>query len=88
MSLTFPNRSRSYDERAGQIRFVGHDGMAQISFLVEASAMAKIQPGSAASEAGYLAAFDAGSSAIHGVAAKAYERTHKSLYLLTAADFG
>jgi hypothetical protein len=87
MSLTFPNRSRSYDERAKQVRFVGHDGMFQISFLVEADAMAKMQPGTAATEAGYLATFDTQSSAIRDVATKAYDKTRKNLYLLTAADF-
>ncbi|RUX63638.1 DUF1488 family protein, partial [Mesorhizobium sp. M7A.F.Ca.US.014.04.1.1] len=45
MSLTFPNRSRSYDEAGQRIRFVGHDGMLQISFSVAADAMAKMRPG-------------------------------------------
>ncbi|MEI9421236.1 DUF1488 domain-containing protein [Mesorhizobium sp. Cs1299R1N1] len=88
MSLTFPNRSRSYDVAGQRIRFVGHDGMLQISFSVAADAMTRIQPDTAADEAGYLAAFDRSSSTIHDVAAKAYGRTHKSLYALTAADFG
>ncbi|MEI9429811.1 DUF1488 domain-containing protein [Mesorhizobium sp. B2-3-13] len=87
MSLTFPNRSRSYDVAGQRIRFVGHDGMLQISFSVAADAMTRIQPDTAADEAGYLAAFDRSSSTIHDVAAKAYGRTHKSLYALTAADF-
>ena len=42
MSLTFPNRSRSYDEAGKRIRFVGHDGMFQISFSVAADAMTKL----------------------------------------------
>ncbi|UCI06224.1 DUF1488 domain-containing protein [Mesorhizobium sp. B1-1-8] len=88
MSLTFPNRNRSYDEAGRRIRFVGHDGMFQISFSVAADAMAKIRPGTAANEAGYLATFDTESNAIREVAAKAYGRTHKSMYVLTAADFG
>jgi hypothetical protein len=88
MSLTFPNRSRSYDEAGKRIRFVGHDGMFQISFSVAAEAMAKMQPAAATDEAGYLATFDTQSSAIRDVAAKAYERSRKSIYVLTAADFG
>ncbi|RWC49931.1 DUF1488 domain-containing protein [Mesorhizobium sp.] len=88
MSLTFPNRSRSYDEAGQRIRFVGHDGMFQISFSVAADAMARMQPGAAADEAGYLATFDMQSSTIREVASKAYDRTHKSMYVLTAADFG
>ncbi|RWQ22018.1 DUF1488 domain-containing protein [Mesorhizobium sp.] len=88
MSLTFPNPSRSYDEAGQRIRFVGHDGMFQISFSVAADAMAKMRPGTAADEAGYLQTFDTESSAIREVASKAYDRTRKSIYVLTAADFG
>ncbi|MFC3324591.1 DUF1488 family protein [Mesorhizobium cantuariense] len=88
MSLTFPNRSRSYDEAGQRIRFVGHDGMFQISFSVAADAMAKMRPGAAANEAGYLQTFDTESSTIREVASKAYDRTRKSMYVLTAADFG
>ncbi|TPK83032.1 DUF1488 domain-containing protein [Mesorhizobium sp. B2-4-12] len=87
MSLTFPNRSRSYDEAGKRIRFVGHDGMFQISFSVAADAMSKIKPSTVANEAGYLATFDAEGSAIRDVASKAYDRTRKSLYVLTADDF-
>ena len=87
MSLTFPNRSRSYDESGRRIRFVGHDGMFQISFSVAADAMSKMRPETAADEAGYLAAFDTASSAIYDVARTAYDRTRKSIYVLTAADF-
>jgi len=88
MSLTFPNRSRSYDEAGKRIRFVGHDGMFQISFSVAAEAMTRMQPATTANEAGYLATFDTESSAIRDVASKAYDRTRKSMYVLTAADFG
>ncbi len=34
MSLSFANRTRTYDERRGVIRFVGHDGLKQIVFLL------------------------------------------------------
>ena len=53
MSLTFPNRSRSYDEAGKRIRFVGHDGMFQISFSVAADAMTRMQPATAAKPAPY-----------------------------------
>ncbi|MBZ9998004.1 MULTISPECIES: DUF1488 domain-containing protein [unclassified Mesorhizobium] len=88
MSLTFPNRSRSYDEAGKRIRFVGHDGMFQISFSVAADAMSKIQPSTVANEAGYLATFDTESGAIRDVASRAYDRTRKSIYVLTSDDFG
>ncbi|MES0131752.1 DUF1488 domain-containing protein [Mesorhizobium sp. M0029] len=88
MSLTFPNPSRFYDEAGKRIRFVGHDGMFQISFSVAADALSKEPSGTATAEATYLAAFDTASSSIHDIASKAYARTHKSIYVLTAADFG
>ncbi|MER8747136.1 DUF1488 domain-containing protein [Mesorhizobium sp. M1004] len=88
MSLTFPNPSRFYDEAGKRIRFVGHDGMFQISFSVAADALSKAPSGTATAEATYLAAFDIASSSIHDVASKAYARTRKSIYVLTAADFG
>ena len=88
MSCPSSNRSRSYDEAGKRIRFVGHDGMFQISFSVAADAMTRMQPATAANEAGYLATFDTQSSAIRDVASRAYDRTRKSMYVLTAADFG
>jgi hypothetical protein len=87
MSLTFPNQSRSYDEAGKRIRFVGHDGMFQISFSVAADAISNAPPGTTTAEATYLAAFDMASGAIRDVASKAYARTRKSMYVLTAADF-
>ncbi|TGQ46803.1 DUF1488 domain-containing protein [Mesorhizobium sp. M00.F.Ca.ET.216.01.1.1] len=87
MSLTFPNRSRSYDEASKRIRFAGYDGMSQISFLVDADAISEALPGTVTAEATYLAAFDAAAGSIHDVARNAYSRSHKSMYVLTAADF-
>lgn len=82
MSLSFPNRSRSYDASAKRIRFTGHDGMFEVSFLVDAD----VFPGSN-TEAGYLAAFDDGRDAIQKVAAKAYGHARRRLYVLTSSDF-
>ena len=64
MSLTFPNPSRSYDEAGKRIRFVGHDGMFQISFSVAADAISKAPSGTATAEATYLAAFDTASTTV------------------------
>ncbi|MBB6483107.1 DUF1488 domain-containing protein [Rhizobium lusitanum] len=82
MGLNFPNRSRSYDASANRIRFTGHDGMFEVPFLVDAD----VFPG-ASTEAGYLAAFDAGRDVIQKAAAKAYGYTRRRLYILTASDF-
>ena len=41
MTLAFPNPSRSFDEVRNAVRFIGHDGMFQVRFLVEAGALEK-----------------------------------------------
>jgi hypothetical protein len=88
MALTFPNRSRSYDEAGQHIRFLGYDGMFEIPFLIEVEALTNtIQGAAATAEAGYLAAFDAARDSILDVARKAYSRGRKNLFVLTPADF-
>jgi len=90
MTLAFPNPSRSFDEARNAVRFIGHDGMFQISFFVEAGALSKSDgamraPG--ATEAKCLSAFDALRTSIHEVARKAYSHRRRDSYTLTAADF-
>lgn len=87
MALTFPNRSRSYDEAGQRIRFLGHDGMFEIPFAIEIDALAGANAATPTAEAGYLAAFDSARDAIHAVARKAYSHGRKNIYLLTPADF-
>jgi hypothetical protein len=87
MALTFPNASRSYDETGKRIRFVGHDGMFQISFFVEVGALSDVAPEAAGAEAGYLAAFDASRGSIQDIARNAYSRGRGNMYVLTSADF-
>ena len=38
MTLNFPNPTRSYDEKRKAVRFVGHDGMFEVPFFIEAAA--------------------------------------------------
>lgn len=83
MTLTFPNRSRSYDEAGQRVRFIGHDGMFEIPFGVELDALATAPT----AEADYLAAFDSARDKIHAVARKAYSHGRKNVYLLTRSDF-
>jgi hypothetical protein len=83
MALTFPNASRSYDAAGRRVRFVGYDGMFQVSFFVETTAIAK----AALNETGYLQAFDAARTSIQDIARKAYTNSHKNMYVLTQADF-
>jgi hypothetical protein len=87
MALTFPNRSRSYDEAGQRVRFVGHDGMFEIPFGVELDALATAKSPAPTAEADYLAAFDSALDNIHGVARKVYSHGRKNAYLLTRSDF-
>jgi len=89
MTLAFPNPSRSFDEARKAVCFTGHDGMHQVRFFVEVEALAKAGIASAGSapEARYLSAFDALRASIHDVAGRAYARTRRDSYTLTAADF-
>lgn len=90
MTLAFPNPSRSFDEIRNAVHFVGHDGMFQIRFFIEAGALTK--PDAAGREAGALeakclAAFDALRTSIYDVARKTYSQHRRDSYTLTAADF-
>ena len=90
MTLAFPNPSRSFDETRNAVCFVGHDGMFQIRFFVEAEALAKscvALGGKVSTETAYLSAFDALRTSIQSVAGKAYARNRRDSYTLTAADF-
>ncbi|MGT2468109.1 DUF1488 domain-containing protein [Mesorhizobium atlanticum] len=90
MTLAFPNPTRSFDHERHGVCFIGHDGMFQIRFFIEAEALAKngIVLGAKASvETAYLSAFDGLRTSIHDVAGKVYARHRRDSYTLTAADF-
>ncbi len=86
MALTFPNTSRSYDETAQRVRFLGHDGMFEVKFFVEINAFSNISS-RAPSEADCLAAFDAKRSSVQDIARKAYARDRRDSYVLTQQHF-
>lgn len=87
MTLNFPNGSRSYDARRNLIRFWGYDSALEISFLMDVSALHKLNPQTRNMEVGYLESFDAVRDRIHETARKVYSRARKGTYLLAAADF-
>ena len=87
MNLNFPNNSRSYDASRHCIRFWGHDGAREISFLVEEDALCRISPNTDRHEAGLLRAFDHNRDRILRVAGKRYSKQGKSFYNLAASDF-
>ncbi|TYR35443.1 DUF1488 domain-containing protein [Mesorhizobium microcysteis] len=86
MTLEFPNPSRSFDEVRNAVRFIGHDGMFEVPFFVEATAL--VRPGGTElCRADILTAFDGARGSIHDVARKAYSHRRQPSYTLTAADF-
>ena len=87
MSLNFPNRSRSYDATLRAVRFWGHDGAMEASFVVNEEALKQIQPGVPPDEVGLLGAFDSHRDLIQATATKVYKRGRKGLYELIPADF-
>mgnify|MGYP001171399723 FL=1 len=90
MTLAFPNPSRSFDDVRNAVRFMGHDGMFQIRFFIEAGALTKSDAAkreAGALEAKCLAAFDALRTSIYDVAREAYSHGRRDSYTLTAADF-
>jgi hypothetical protein len=89
MRLGFPNPSRSFDPERKAVRFIGHDGMFEVWFFVEAAALAGAprQDATEVAEAECLAAFDAARGSIHDVAREAYSRGRQTSYTLTATDF-
>ncbi len=81
MSLSFPNRSRSYDEANRQIRFSGHDGMFEVPFRIDVESLAT----KTRVEAGFLEAFDSARVAIYACARQAYSQGRKKVYVLNSA---
>ena len=82
MALSFPNRSRSYDAESDRIRFWGHDGALEIPFFMKVSLLLRLYPRTNNTEAGILAAFDAGWAQIYEVAVRVYSRDQRSFYVL------
>ncbi|WP_416066501.1 DUF1488 domain-containing protein [Rhizobium sp. ZK1] len=85
MPLIFPNRSRSFDEGREGVRFSGYDGMFEVRFLIEASALSSIAR-TGQTEAECLSAFDAARPAILEAASALYGRGGKDRYTLTEKD--
>jgi len=87
MTLNFPNPTRSFDEKRNAVGFVGHVGVFEIRFFVEAGALAgDTAQGPEASEATYLSAFDRLRANIHDAARVAYSHKRLNSYTLSAAD--
>jgi hypothetical protein len=87
MTLNFPNPTRSFDEKRNAVGFVGHVGVFEIRFFVEAGALADdASQGRDVSEAACLSAFDRLRANIHDAARAAYSQKRLNSYTLSAAD--
>jgi hypothetical protein len=87
MTLSFPNRSRSYDGTRRAVRFWGHDSAMEASFFVTEDALQRIEPDMQRDEAGFLSAFDSHRELICSTAVKVYKRGRRGSYDLVGADF-
>lgn len=82
MALSFPNQARSYDEANRRVRFLGHDGMFEVRFLVQAETLVSEQSHRNARPIDYLKSFDALRPDIQKAAEKAYKATRQNLIIL------
>tara|TARA_B100000965_G_scaffold201335_1_gene168090 strand:- start:187 stop:435 length:249 start_codon:yes stop_codon:yes gene_type:complete len=64
--------SRSYEVRQNRVRFWGYDSAREITFFLDAGALAASNDGAPPDEDAVLAAFDARIGRIHAAARKAY----------------
>jgi Protein of unknown function (DUF1488) len=87
MTLSFPNRSRSYDATRRAVRFWGHDGALEASFFVTEEALQCLQPDVSLDADGFLRVFDSNRDVIHATAALVYSRGRKGSYDLVSDDF-
>lgn len=79
MSLSFPNVSRSFDDRNQCVRFVGYDGMSEIRFFVALDALQSEKSHRNTSEENYLASFDELRGAILKAAEAAYTKKRSNM---------
>ncbi|WP_298960350.1 DUF1488 family protein [uncultured Roseibium sp.] len=86
MALRFPNQSRSYDAGKRSIRFIGHDGVFEVSVFVEVSILQAIAKEEMSSEDQYLEHFDSKRSLMERSASKSYSRRRRATIVLTAAE--
>jgi len=92
MTLTFPNRIRSFDTKGKRVRFWGYDSAMEISFFIDSEAIRKLNPQSQNAveiEAEILKIFDAAWEQICTVAEKVYLQARRGSYtcILSAEDF-
>lgn len=87
MTLAFPNNARSYDEARKRVRFSGHDGMFEVYFFVAGEVLGANSSSRTASEAEYLASFDALKPRILKAAQAAYKANRSQTIHLDLDNF-
>ena len=86
MGLAFPNAARSYDDSKHRIRFLGHDGMFEVKFFVDADAVLRGFPDRAATERDFLEAFDRMLAKIQSVAQRLYKANARASITISRSD--
>ncbi|MDH4414938.1 MAG: DUF1488 family protein [Rhizobium sp.] len=87
MTLAFPNPTRAYDETRGLIRFIGHDGLNQVLFLLPVAVFDRAGT-SSRKERDYLLAFDRLRERILAAARDAYQSRRRHTIELDLDAFG
>ncbi|MFP5075674.1 DUF1488 family protein [Rhizobium sp. YIM 134829] len=88
MPLSFINPSRSFDPRRSSIRFVGHDGLKQILFLLPVALFHQEGVSPNRLERDYLLAFDRFKGRIFETAIAAYKRKRETMIELDRKALG
>jgi hypothetical protein len=88
MTITFPNRSRSYDATRRAVRFWGYERSMESSFFIMVDALRQMRPDLRSNSIDILRAFDDNRERIYAIAAKVkvYARGRKGSYDLNVAD--
>ncbi|MCC8931294.1 DUF1488 family protein [Rhizobium sp. 'Codium 1'] len=88
MTLAFPNPTRAYDETRGLIRFIGHDGLNQVLFLLPVVLFDRDGATNRGKEHDYLLAFDRLRDRILATARQAYQSRRRHTIELDLSAFG
>ncbi|MGR6429662.1 DUF1488 family protein [Rhizobium sp. PAMB 3174] len=88
MTLAFPNSTRTYDETRGLIRFIGHDGLNQVLFLLPVAVFDRPGAPERPKERDYLMAFDRARERILKTARAAFQSRRRDTIELDLSAFG
>lgn len=88
MPLSFVNPSRSFDPRRSSIRFIGHDGLKQVLFLLPVALFHQDGMPSNRLERDYLLAFDRFRDRIFEIATTVYKARRATMIELDRKALG